>query len=83
MSDDFDFAMNNFTPRAQQVLILAKSEAQKYNHDCVGSEHVLLGLIVLGQGVAVSALQAMGLDLNTVRTAVEKLSPREELLSGR
>ncbi|MCH2205794.1 MAG: ATP-dependent Clp protease ATP-binding subunit [Lentisphaerales bacterium] len=75
MSDDFDFAMNNFTPRAQQVLILAKSEAQKYNHDCVGTEHVLLGLIVLGQGVAVSALQAMGLDLNTVRTAVEKLSP--------
>ncbi|MCM8541226.1 MAG: ATP-dependent Clp protease ATP-binding subunit [Lentisphaeraceae bacterium] len=75
MNDDFDFAMNNFTPRAQQVLILAKSEAQKYNHDCVGTEHVLLGLIVLGQGVAVSALQSMGLDLNTVRTAVEKLSP--------
>lgn len=75
MNDDFDFAMNNFTPRAQQVLILAKSEALKYNHDCVGTEHVLLGLIVLGQGVAVSALQSMGLDLNTVRTAVEKLSP--------
>jgi len=75
VNDDFDFAMNNFTPRAQQVLILAKSEAQKYNHDCVGTEHVLLGLIVLGQGVAVSALQSMGLDLNTVRTAVEKLSP--------
>jgi len=73
--DDFDFAMNNFTPRAQQVLILAKSEAQKYNHDCVGTEHILLGLIVLGQGVAVSALQSMGLDLKTVRAAVEKLSP--------
>ena len=66
--------MNNFTPRAQQVLVLAKSEAQKYNHDCVGTEHILLGLIVLGQGVAVSALQSMGLDLNTVRAAVEKLS---------
>lgn len=74
MNDDFDFAMNNFTPRAQQVLVLAKTEAQKYNHDCVGTEHILLGLIVLGQGVAVSALQSMGLDLNTVRTAVEKLS---------
>ena len=74
MNDDFDFAMNNFTPRAQQVLVLAKSEAQKYNHDCVGTEHILLGLIVLGQGVAVSALQSMGLDLNTVRAAVEKLS---------
>ena len=73
--DDFDFAMNNFTPRAQQVLILAKSEAQKYNHDCVGTEHILLGLIVLGQGVAVSALQSMGLDLKTVRATVEKLSP--------
>lgn len=74
MNDDFDFAMNNFTPRAQQVLVLAKSEAQKYNHDCVGTEHILLGLIVLGQGVAVSALQSMGLELNTVRAAVEKLS---------
>ncbi|NQZ58005.1 MAG: hypothetical protein HRT88_11155, partial [Lentisphaeraceae bacterium] len=67
--------MNNFTPRAQQILILAKSEAQKYNHDCVGTEHILLGLIVLGQGVAVSALQSMGLDLKTVRATVEKLSP--------
>ncbi len=72
--DDFDFAMNNFTPRAQQVIALAKREAQRFGHNYVGTEHILLGLIKLGQGVAVSALQAMGLDLETVRFEVEKHS---------
>ena len=64
--------MNNFTPRAQQVLALARKEADRFNHNYVGTEHVLLGLIKLGQGVAVSVLQKMGLDLETVRAAVEK-----------
>ncbi len=72
--DDFDFAMNNFTPRAQQVLALAKREARRFGHNYVGTEHLLLGLIKLGQGVAVAALQAMGLDLETVRFEVEKHS---------
>lgn len=65
--------MNNFTPRAQQVLALARKEADRFNHNYVGTEHLLLGLIKLGQGVAVNVLQKMGLDLETVRQEVEKL----------
>ncbi|MGF1657471.1 MAG: ATP-dependent Clp protease ATP-binding subunit [Verrucomicrobiales bacterium] len=64
--------MNNFTPRAQQVLALARKEAERFNHNYVGTEHLLLGLIKLGQGVAVNVLQKMGLDLDTVRMEVEK-----------
>ncbi len=64
--------MNNFTPRAQQVLALARKEAERFNHNYVGTEHILLGLIKLGQGVAVNVLQNMGLDLETVRIEVEK-----------
>lgn len=64
--------MNNFTPRAQQVLALARKEADRFHHNYVGTEHLLLGLINLGQGVAVNVLQKMGLDLETVRGAVEK-----------
>lgn len=64
--------MNNFTPRAQQVLALARKEADRFHHNYVGTEHVLLGLINLGQGVAVNVLQKMQLDLETVRNAVEK-----------
>lgn len=64
--------MQNFTPRAQQVLALARKEADRFNHNYVGTEHLLLGLIKLGQGVAVNVLQKMGLDLETVRMEVEK-----------
>ena len=64
--------MNNFTPRAQQVLALASKEAERFNHNYVGTEHMLLGLIKLGQGVAVNVLQKMGLDLERVRMEVEK-----------
>ena len=64
--------MNNFTPRAQQVLALARKEADRFNHSYVGTEHLLLGLIKLGQGVAVNVLERMGLDLETVRMEVEK-----------
>ena len=76
--------MNNFTPRAQQVLALARKEADRFNHNYVGTEHILLGLIKLGQGVAVSVLQNMGLDLETVRMEVEKQvgSGPESKISG-
>ncbi len=63
---------NNFTPRAQQVLALSRKEAERFHHNYVGTEHLLLGLINLGQGVAVNVLQKMDLDLQTVRMAVEK-----------
>src|ERR1019366_7236767 len=70
MSDEQ--AMNNFTPRAQQVLALARKEADRFHHNFVGTEHVLLGLISLGQGVAVNVLRKLGLDLGSVRQEVEK-----------
>jgi ATP-dependent Clp protease ATP-binding subunit ClpC len=68
-------SMSNFTPRAQQVLALARKEADRLNHNFLGTEHLLLGLIKLGQGVAVNVLQKMGLDLETVRLEVEKQTP--------
>src|ERR1700719_3479912 len=71
--------MNDFTPRAQQVLMLAREEAKRLNHNYVGTEHLLLGLIKLGEGVAVNVLQRMGLDLEIVRMEVEKhVGPRPE-----
>lgn len=65
--------MSNFTPRAQQVLVLARKEADRLNHNYLGTEHLLLGLIALGQGVAVNVLGKMGLVQDTVRLEVEKL----------
>jgi ATP-dependent Clp protease ATP-binding subunit ClpA len=64
--------MNNFTPRAQQVLALARKEAARLYHNFVGTEHVLLGLIGLGQGTAVNVLIQMGVNLETARAEVEK-----------
>src|SRR6201987_778609 len=64
--------MSDFTPRARQVLVLARKEAERYKHNYVGTEHLLLGLIKLGQGVAVNVLQKMGLDLERVRMEVEE-----------
>ena len=64
--------MNNFTPRAQQVLQLARKEADRFNHGYVGTEHILLGIIALGQGVAVNVLQRLGVNLEAVRLEVEK-----------
>jgi ATP-dependent Clp protease ATP-binding subunit ClpC len=67
-----DESLNNFTPRAQQVLALARKEADRLNHNFLGTEHLLLGLIKLGQGVAVNVLQRLGLDMETVRLKVEE-----------
>jgi predicted dehydrogenase len=65
-------SMANFTPRAQQALAFARKEADRFNHNFVGTEHLLLGLIRLGQGVAVIVLQRLGVELDTVRSEVEK-----------
>ena len=64
--------MDRFTERAKKVLQLARREADRFNHSYVGTEHLLLGLIALGEGVAVAVLEKMGLDLDTVRLEVEK-----------
>lgn len=64
--------LHNFTPRAQEVLALARKEADRLNHNFVGTEHLLLGLIALGQGTAATVLKNIGLKLETVRLEVEK-----------
>src|SRR5689334_18073575 len=67
-----DIAMTNFTPRAQQVLALAKRESERFNHAYVGTEHLLLGIIKLGQGTAVSVLGRIGVTLDSIRAQVEQ-----------
>lgn len=64
---------DKFTNRAKQVIKLAKREAQRLNHNYLGTEHVLLGLLKLGQGVAVNVLRNLNIDFDTVRNEVEKL----------
>jgi len=63
---------NNLTPRAKQVLLLARREAARFNHNYIGTEHLLLGLIALNEGVAVEVLNSMGLNLANLRLEVEK-----------
>jgi hypothetical protein len=64
--------LGNFTPHAQQVLALARREAARLNHQFVGTEHLLLGIVSLGEGVAVQVLRRLGLSLDAVRAEVEK-----------
>lgn len=64
---------DKFTNRAKQVIKLAKKEAQRLNHNYLGTEHVLLGLMKLGQGIAVNVLRNMNLDYETIRTEIEKI----------
>lgn len=64
---------NRFTERARKVIVLAKEEAKRFNHDYIGTEHLLLGLIREGEGVAAAVLQKLGLDLESIRMEVEKL----------
>ena len=72
-------ALTNLTPRAQQVLALSRREAEGRHDNFVGTEHVLLGLIALGQGVATTVLCKLGLDLDKVREAVERhLGPGQD-----
>ncbi len=73
-SEDMNSWLKNFTPRAKHVLVLAQKEAERFNHDYVGTEHLLLGIISLGEGVAVSALKSMGLNLDNLRLEVERQS---------
>jgi len=65
--------VRRFTERAQRVLVLAKEEAKKLGHSAVGTEHLLLGLIAEGQGVAAKALESLGISGDKVREEVIKL----------
>jgi ATP-dependent Clp protease ATP-binding subunit ClpC len=64
---------NRFTERARKVILLAKEEAKRFNHDYIGTEHILLGLIREGEGVAAAVLASLGLSSEKIRKEVEKL----------
>ena len=66
-----------FNERARKVISLARQEAQKSNHECIGTEHILLGLVSAGEGVAVKVLKNLNVDLKKIRMEIEHLvSPR-------
>jgi len=73
---------SRFTERARKVILLAKEEAKRLNHDYIGTEHILLGLVREGEGVAAAVLEGLlGISLETVRLEVEKLiKPGSDLL---
>jgi len=62
-----------FTERARKVMQLANQEAQRFNHEYIGTEHMLLGLVKEGNGVAANVLKNLGVDLRKIRLEVEKL----------
>ena len=73
---------SNFTPRALQTLGLARKEAERLHHDYVGTEHLLLGLIILRGGVATNVLLKLGLSLEKVHLETEKYAgdPADQML---
>src|SRR5688500_15713962 len=62
-----------FTDRARRVVVLAQEEARMLNHNYIGTEHILLGLIHEGEGVAAKALESLGISLEAVRAQVEEI----------
>ena len=62
-----------FTDRARKVMQLANQEAQRFNHEYIGTEHILLGLVKEGSGVAANVLKNLDVDLRKIRLEVEKL----------
>ncbi|MEJ7761252.1 MAG: ATP-dependent Clp protease ATP-binding subunit [Thermomicrobiales bacterium] len=76
MAEKFD----KFTERARKVLTLAQEEAQRFNHNYIGTEHLLLGLVREGDGVAARVLSNMGVQLPKVRSAVEFIIGRGETM---
>ena len=65
-----------FTERARRVVVLAQEEARLLNHNAIGTEHLLLGIVHEGQGVAAHTLEALGIRLAAVRHAIEREVPR-------
>jgi ATP-dependent Clp protease ATP-binding subunit ClpC len=71
-----------FTDRARRVVVLAQEEARALDHDDIGTEHLLLGLLREGNGLAVRALEALGISQDTVRHRVEELAGRGQQASS-
>src|SRR5467141_2048948 len=67
------FLFERFTDRARRVVVLAQEEARLLNHNYIGTEHILLGLIHEGEGVAAKALESLGISLEAVRAQVEEI----------
>ncbi len=67
-----------FTDRARRVVVLAQEEARMLDHNWIGTEHLLLGLIREGDGVAAKALESLGISLQAVRHEVEEIIGRGE-----
>lgn len=63
----------NFTDRARRVMQFSNQEAQRFNHDYIGTEHILLGLIKEGSGTGVAAMKCLGVDPRKIRLEIEKL----------
>jgi ATP-dependent Clp protease ATP-binding subunit ClpA len=76
-----------FTDRARKVMQLANQEAQRFNHEYIGTEHILLGLVKESSGIAANVLQNLGIDLQKIRLEVEKIvqhgSGGEQVVMGR
>ena len=64
---------DRFTERARKVMGFARREAQRFHHEYIGTEHILLGLIQEGQGVAANVLKSLNIDLEKIRREVEKI----------
>ena len=69
-----------FTDRARRVIVLAQDEAKLLNHNFIGTEHILLGLIHEGEGVAAKALESLGIALEAVRDQVEEIIDGGEIV---
>ena len=70
--------LDKFTERAKKVLVYAQDEATRFNHNYIGTEHLLLGLVREGEGIAAQVLKNLGVELNKVRSAVEFIIGRGE-----
>ena len=69
-----------FTDRARRVVVLAQEEARMLNHNHIGTEHILLGLIGEGEGVAAKALESLGISLEAVRQHVGEINVHAKIL---
>ena len=68
-----------FTDRARRAVVRAQDEARTLNHDFIGTEHILLGLVGEGQGLAAKALESLGVSMEAVRQRVEDIVPQGQV----
>src|SRR5574344_713425 len=66
--------IERFSTRAGKALDLARKEAERFNHDYIGTEHLLLGILALEEGVGYEAMRSTGVNLSALRAAVERIS---------